>query len=231
MNGNDARPAASESAFRRRLDELGATLIEDEWMGTRVPHRVRCAAGHDCAPWPGNVIRGQGVCNVCAKASATAARTAVAEAEFRALLVKLGATLLDPWKGTREPHRVRCAAGHVCTPWPVNARGGSGICRLCAGKVWDVLYVVASPSVVKFGITSGDPRPRLRIHRKSGLDCVAVWRQLPGTIAPDLERELIDLLNEAGATAVNGREYFPVSCLDFVIDVITDRLSLLPSAP
>ena len=32
-----------------------------------------------------------------------------AEAAFRARLAELGATLLEPYKGSGHPHRVRCA--------------------------------------------------------------------------------------------------------------------------
>jgi hypothetical protein len=40
-----------------------------------------------------------------------------AEATFRARLAELGATLLEPiWRGNGTPHRVRCSAGHDCTP-------------------------------------------------------------------------------------------------------------------
>lgn len=227
MNYNERRAATAESAFLARLTKLGATSLEPAWTGNRAPHRVRCPEGHLGAPWPSNVMRGQGVCNTCAHRSTSVARTSAAESAFRTLLDELGATLTGPWKGTRAPHSVLCPAGHECAPTPTNLKRGSGLCRLCAGKVWDVFYVVASHDMTKFGITSGDPRPRLRQHQKAGLNCIGVWTKLPGIAAPSLERELIDLLNEAGVQAVKGREYFPANCLDFVMDVVTDRIQPL----
>jgi hypothetical protein len=59
-------PGASEAAFRARLEQLGAKLLEPVWIGANMPHRVQCAAGHYCAPTPANVSRGQGVCRRCA---------------------------------------------------------------------------------------------------------------------------------------------------------------------
>jgi hypothetical protein len=62
---------------------------------------------------------------------------AASEARFRARLAELGAELLEPYRGADHGHRVRCAAGHICTPRPaVLAYSGGGICRECAGLVW-----------------------------------------------------------------------------------------------
>lgn len=58
-------PLAAETAFRARLDELGATLLEAKWLGTMTPHRVKCAAGHECDPRPNNVQQGTGICALC----------------------------------------------------------------------------------------------------------------------------------------------------------------------
>ena len=43
---------AAEAAFRARLIELGATLLETEWLGSPQKHRVRCREGHECRPRP-----------------------------------------------------------------------------------------------------------------------------------------------------------------------------------
>ena len=58
-------PAVGEAKFLARLRELGATPLYETWRGTERPHYVRCAAGHDCYPRPGNVRQGQGVCLTC----------------------------------------------------------------------------------------------------------------------------------------------------------------------
>lgn len=329
--------------FVARLEELGATLIEPHWLGTMTPHRVRCAANHDCSPRPNNVVSGQSVCRVCVGRD-----PATAEAEFRARLDGLGVTLLEPrWLGTETPHRVRCAAGHhlttrphtamrvedvcgicagrdpstvearfrarikelggvvigeyvtsltpvearcavghACNPRPssvLSGRGmcwlcsgrhpseaevyfrarieelggvvlgkyvnsktkvevrcaeghecstppnsvlsGAGFCLTCAGVTWDVFYVVTGPAGVKFGITSGDPRPRLRVHRSNGYGrVVRLHEGLPGTTARDLERELLGLLRVSGVEPIRGREYFPAAALPTILYVVDDWL-------
>ncbi|MFD4243688.1 hypothetical protein ACFWP3_19130 [Streptomyces sp. NPDC058525] len=39
-----------------------------------------------------------------------------------------------PWLGNSTPHRVRCPAGHLCTPRPSNIQQGQGLCRTSARK-------------------------------------------------------------------------------------------------
>jgi hypothetical protein len=77
-----------------------------------------------------------------------------------------------------------------------------------------------SAEAVKFGITSGDPRPRLRAHARAGFtEVVRLAAGLPGSIAPDAERAVRAALALAGEKAVQGREYFDISCLAIVLDV------------
>ncbi|MET9605213.1 hypothetical protein ABZZ17_09110 [Streptomyces sp. NPDC006512] len=58
-----------------------------------------------------------------------------AEAAFRTRLAAEGALLVEPaWLGNGIPHRVRCAAGHLCMPRPSNVQQGQGLCRTCARK-------------------------------------------------------------------------------------------------
>ncbi|KOU99100.1 GIY-YIG nuclease family protein [Streptomyces sp. XY533] len=194
-------------------------MLEPTWLGNHAPHRVRCAADHDCAPRPNDVRRGAGVCRTCAGNDSHAA-----EAAFRARLAELGATLLEPtWLGNHVPHRARCAAGHDCNPRPNSVQQGSGVCRSCAGKTWDVLYVVTSEldDVVKFGVTSGNPRPRLRDHAYDGLDVIVrLVTGLPEGAAVELERTLLAALRDAREVPVRGREYFPARVLPLVLDLV-----------
>src|SRR6266566_4479899 len=122
-------PRVSEAKFKARLAELGATLMEEKWLGSNTPHHVRCAAGHDRYPRPHDVIAGTGICRICAGIDST-----TAAANFKSGLEALGATLLEPkWLGKDKPHRIRCAAGHEGTTSPGNIRQGRGVCRICAG--------------------------------------------------------------------------------------------------
>jgi hypothetical protein len=122
-----AHSHAAEAAFRARLAALGATLLEPEWLGTHIAHRVMCADGHECSPHPGSVQQGQGICQACAGND-----TRVAEAAFRARLAVLGAELLEPeWLGSKGRHHVICPAGHDSWPTPNQVQQGKGICREC----------------------------------------------------------------------------------------------------
>lgn len=124
-----ANSFAAEAAFRARLAELGATLLEPEWLGNGEKYRTRCANGHECFPRPNNVAKGVGICAVCAKRD-----TRAAEAAFRQLLAEIGATpLFDRWEGVQRGYPVRCLNGHLCNPWPSQLRDGRGICLACVG--------------------------------------------------------------------------------------------------
>lgn len=205
--------------FRERLAELGAVLLEPEWLGNGRPHRVRCAAGHECSPRPDGVQRGQGICQTCAGRD-----TKVAEAWFRARLTEAGAVLLEPkWLSARVRHRVRCVAGHVSTPLPNGVQQGHGVCRYCAGKTWDAFYVVADDdaALLKFGITTGSGKRRLTEHRRAGF--TTVHRFLPdlaNNVALSLERDVRAALRLAGMEPVRGREYYTASVTALVLDIV-----------
>lgn len=216
-----SRTTKAWQTFQDQVTARGGTVLEGSWLGARQPHRVRCAAGHECAPRPNNVSNGQGMCRVCSDRD-----PAAAEAAFRATLAAQGATLLEgSWLGKDTPHRIRCAAGHECAPCPGSLRKGNGCCRVCAGRTWDVFYVVTGPDGLKFGVTSGDPRPRLTDHRSDGYDdVVRLHTGLAGATALDLENELKQLLKSLGVPPVRGREYFPASVLRIVLAVVDEWL-------
>ncbi|MFI1485720.1 hypothetical protein [Streptomyces sp. NPDC020747] len=93
-----------------------------------------------------------------------------------------------------------------------------------------MFYVVADEisDTVKFGITSGDPRPRLGIHAREGLDSVVrLVEGLPGDLAPRLERAVRAALRDAREAPVRGREYFPARTLGLILDV-TDGWTTSP---
>ena len=69
--GGNAR-GSGPMLFRERLARPGATLIEPEWFGSGVPHRVICANDNLCRPTPANVSQGHGVCLRCRQLSWTA---------------------------------------------------------------------------------------------------------------------------------------------------------------
>ena len=212
----------SETKFLARLAQLGARPAYDRYRGANKPHRVICAAGHECSPRPGGVRLGRGVCATCAGKD-----PAAAEAAFRARLQELGATLLEPeWRGVDNPHLVKCPEGHLTRPLPTNVQQGHGICRFCAGSEWDVFYIVTGSGIVKFGITTGNGRYRLAVHAAKGLADVAhLAVGLPGAVALDTENAVKAALAAAGEKPVRGREYFDISCLALIFDVASSWLT------
>ena len=216
-------PATSWAKFKTRLEELGATPLEPEWLGTHTPHRVRCAEGHLCWPRPGSVLRGQGVCRTCAGNDPVVAR-----ANFKTKLAELGAVLLETeWLGSGTPHRARCAGGHDCSPRPSDVqKRGAGICRTCAYLNQDVFYVMASPAGLKFGITSGNPNGRLGKHRRDGYTRTArLFTDLPPGTAIALETRLKRDLPKAGYLPDLGTtEYFGIEALPLVLGIVDSFL-------
>jgi hypothetical protein len=211
-------PATAAAAFREAVAALGATLLDLEWHGTHSKYRVLCAAGHACSPRAHDVLRGQGVCTPCGGRD-----RATAWAAFQARVAELGGILHEPEPlGSQVPHRATCAAGHECSPRPDCVLQGGGICARCAGKNWDVFYVVTSESAyrVKYGITSGDPRPRLKDHCRDGYEKVEMLLTgLPPYIAPRMERTVKAALRDAGIRPVKGAEYHDIGELGLILDV------------
>ncbi|NDK24635.1 hypothetical protein FSY75_09135 [Streptomyces sp. TR1341] len=229
---------AAEAAFRQRLDQLGAVLLEAAYLGSKRGHRVRCAAGHECRPRPKDLAQGGGLCRTCAGdllRGVSTGRNPVPEVSeeveqrFRERVSALGGTVLAArWEGVGTPTLVRCAEGHEVFPTPSNVLRGTGLCRLCSGKEWDVFYVVTDGGgTVKFGITSGDPTPRLQYHARDNLTrVVRLHTGLPDTTAPDLERLVLAALREAGEVPVRGKEYFPARVLSRVLALVDQQLAV-----
>lgn len=214
--GTDSRVA--EAAFRSRVEELGGVVLEPVWLGSLKPHRIRCSGGHEVRRPPNSIRQGGGLCRTCAGNDPK-----VAEAAFRAQVEQRGGVVLEPvWLGVKTPHRVRCSAGHETTPRPSSIQQGGGICRACSGKVWDAFYVLLDEDgqTVKFGITSGDPRPRIACHARDGYGTeVRLMTDLPLGVAQGLETSTLATLKLAGLESIRGREYFHASALPIILDV------------
>ena len=149
------RFTAGEASFRLRLEQLRAVLLEPEYLGSKHPHRVRCANGHECQPRPNHVLKGGGICSVCAKND-----PAAAEADFRARLADLGATpLYEKWLGSQRPHRVKCANGHGCHVRPGCVQAGQGCCKTCGPRTAHAQLGHSPPKRVSrpTGRTRSDP--------------------------------------------------------------------------
>lgn len=207
--------AKPEVAFRVRVAAQGGTCIYTKWRGVLAPHDLICIVGHPCSPMPANVQRGQGICKICVGNDPVRA-----DKEHRARVTAQGGQCIyTNWRGARVPHDLICAAGHLCSPAPCSVKAGTGICRICSGRAWDVFYVVVDPlkHAVKFGISSGDPRPRLGVHRREGFTDVQLLRcDIPR--ARMIEADTRAVLREAGLVPLRGREYFDISALALILD-------------
>lgn len=214
-------PQQAEAAFRARVEELGGVVLEPTWKGVSKPHLVRCPEGHESTPRPSGVKAGGGICRTCA-----GVEPQVGAARFRARVEALGGTVLDgDWNGTARQYRVMCADGHESRVYPGNVQR-QGMCRFCAGKAWDIFYVVLDDiaDVVKLGITSHDPGPRLEAHERDGFDrVVRLCVGLPEGTAPELERNVLAALRDAGEKPVRGKEYFPARVLPLVLDLVDNH--------
>ena len=214
-------PVTAEAEFRGRLVAIGATPVYETYLGAQQKHHVICAAGHDCWTRPTSVQRGDGICSTCAGNDTLAAETA-----FRARVTELGGTpLYRQWRGVLTGHLVRCPRGHESAPRPSGVSRGGGICSTCAGRIWDAFYVVSAPLAVKFGITSGNPRPRLTDHARDGFTTVIRCRTaLPEKVAEQAERAVLSALALAKEAPLKGKEYFDISCLALILDVADSYL-------
>jgi hypothetical protein len=208
-------PIATEAAFRRRVKELGGTVL-GEYVNSQTKVHVRCSAGHDRYPVPNRVNQGFGFCITCAGQD-----TDVAEAAFRARVNDQGGTVLGPWINSQTRVHVRCRAGHDSYPRPSHIQQGIGICAKCAGKIWDVFYIVTGTYSFKLGITSGDPRPRLYKHQIDGYTAAArLFTGLPDGVARSLEIRVLKDLATNGYKPVLGREYFGIEALPLVLSIV-----------
>ena len=107
------------------------------------------------------------------------------------------------------------------------------MCRVCRGHAWDAFYIVANSvdRTIKFGVTTGDGRRRLRVHRRYGYDqVVRLLTGLPGSAAHDIERSVKSTLRLAGETPALGYEYFGEHTLTTVLDIV-DNFPVMAGPP
>lgn len=215
--GND--PATGERKFRTAVAALGGT-VKGPYVNARTKVLVACVCGRENAVQPYSISTGVGVCGVCAGNT-----PAAGEAAFRRRVAEEGAVLLGTYVNNRTKVQVRCCNGHECWPDPSSVNGGQGVCRECAGKVWDVFYVVTGPDGLKFGLTSGDPRPRLNDHARNGyVNVIRCYLGVVGSLALETETSLIRHFRSSGIEPVKGREYYDITTLGQVLSWVDERL-------
>lgn len=229
MNQYERRSAAAWTRFQAAVADLGGTVLEGAWKGNNQPHLVRCANGHVSGVRPGNVQQGRGICDPCGHVASRDGASLAAQAAFATAVEQLGGKVREGrWDGVDAPYPATCAEGHDVTVMPANVLRGQGLCRVCRGKSWNAFYVVQNlaTATVKFGVTSGDPKDRLGDHARDGFtNVVRLAVDLPGTVAPDLERHLKFQLRVAGVQPVRGHEYFPDAIMNLLLSTVDSWLT------
>lgn len=214
-------PATAWTNFQQRVTELGGVILEQKWLGTVKPHRCRCSNGHECSPLPSGVQQGEGICNICAGNDSVTAWN-----NFRQRVTELEGTVLEPsWLGAAIRHRCQCVNWHECYVLPNSVQQGGGICRACAGKDYNVLYVTISQieHCVKFGITNRDGRARLSKHRANGFtETLLLKTDLPDSLAEFTEQKIKTALKMVDAKPVRGAEYFNDDYLALILNEINN---------
>lgn len=110
---------------------------------------------------------------------------------------------------------------------PTSVQRGQGICRVCSWSAQDSVYVVkhVSQPHIKFGITTGDGQIRLKRHARAGYETVIRFETgLPG-VAAEIEQATIRALAGARMKPVRGREYYDLTALALILDIIDGWIS------
>lgn len=204
-------PVVLWNLFKDRVSKLGGTVLEDKYLGKDRPHKVVCKAGHSTSKRPSGLRDGQGLCLTCANKDPIEA-----ENGFHERVENLGGTVLGKWINALTPTHVICRNGHDCYPRPGNIKQGRGICRFCSNKTWDIFYIVVNKNlnILKIGITSGDPRPRLLNHKSNGYEDIILIVNNPN--AHDLENFILRSLRANKYSPSIRNEYFDLKYINSI---------------
>jgi hypothetical protein len=192
-----------------------------QWKKADIKVPVRCSKGHEFDALPRDTVRAaKNKWTGCWECSGL--KFGISEDRFLTILAEQGAISLEThWMGSNRPHRIRCRDGHETSPSPGGVLGGVGICRFCAHRrAWDHFYVVTNQAdaIVKPGVTSGDPRPRLKDHHAEGY--TTVERSISVPDARELEIAVLGALRDAGEVPIRGVEYFDIGSLATILDIV-----------
>ena len=119
--------------FQRLIIEPGGEVLEKEWLGAQVRHKVRCPAGHETTARPCDINAGRGMCWTCGHITRGIAQGVQPWIEFQRSITESGGEVLEKeWLGAKIPHQVQCSAGHITTVRPNSIRKGCEMCLICA---------------------------------------------------------------------------------------------------
>jgi very-short-patch-repair endonuclease len=115
----------SEKRFRSRIAELKGEVI-GPFINSKSSIACVCEFNHRCKPAPTNILRGQGMCKMCARNDASAS-----EETFRKLVSEMKGVVIGSYVNNFTPVECLCLNGHACYPHPQSVNVGNGICRHC----------------------------------------------------------------------------------------------------
>jgi len=209
----------AERVFLSTLAEANAILLEDAYLGSKSPHRARCSNGHLCAPRPNDLRQGKSLCRICSsKTRKRRPESFQAEARFRAAIDEQGATLLDPYVGSKKRHQVKCAEGHLSAPMAERVIAGGRVCRVCSGRDSDAAWRGFRARVEELGATVLEPEWKGNglphaVRCKEGhvsypfpnrvAQGVGICRTCARVDPQTAERELLALLDGMGTTMLD----------------------------
>jgi hypothetical protein len=132
-NSGKTRGENAWARFQQNIRSLNGIVIEPEWLGDGEKHRCICSQGHECLTIPSHIVRGQGMCNTCAKINTTITKKNKTWKEFRLCISELGGSIIEEtYKGFGIGHRCICPKGHECSPSPATVLSlEHGMCMTC----------------------------------------------------------------------------------------------------
>jgi hypothetical protein len=228
MHDNRMRQLHAASDFKTCIEAQGG-IVTGVYLNARTPVACLCPAGHECAPYPFNVMNGEGMCYTCGKSKAGATRTKLAFDRFQRAITERGGKVIGNYVNTAAPVECICPKGHICNPRPNDVvNRGYGMCLVCAGKKSDVFYVVQNPldGNIKLGVTSGNPRGRLKDHEYDGfIRLLFLAVKMPYGVARQTEAQIMQrLYNKHGLYPVRGYEYFGQEAAEIIVDLAMSLL-------
>lgn len=115
----------AELKFRLRIREIGGK-VKGVYKNTQTEVSCICFHNHPCNPLPNNIIRGQGMCKVCARNDSE-----TAEKEFRERCDKAGVIIKGDYINSATRIECVCPKDHICYPLPSSIQGGKEFCVEC----------------------------------------------------------------------------------------------------
>lgn len=166
-------PIVAEAEFRARAEEDGVTIV-GAYAGANVPVVCICSKGHQGAPRPDAIRRGQGWCWTCSGTEPKGAK-----ARFLSAAEEAGVTVIGEYTFNRSTVECICPNGHKCNVRPEGIQQGEGWCQQCVIR-FDRVYLIVKDfgleQWAKVGIASSDSR--VKDHINNGWILYRQWLDL-----------------------------------------------------